>query len=93
MRVLLAESRLGAARVLQELLGTEGFEVLLAADAETAARAFDELAPALVVIDTEDMDFDELADRLRAGGTKILPLELIERPLGWLDEAKSLLSR
>jgi DNA-binding transcriptional MerR regulator len=93
MRVLLAESRLGAARVLQELLGTEGFEVLLASDPETASRAFDELAPALVVIDTDDMDFDELADRLRAGGTKILPIELIERPLGWLDEAKALLSR
>src|SRR3954471_13535245 len=29
MRVLLAESRLGAARMLRELLGSEGFEVLL----------------------------------------------------------------
>ncbi len=92
MKVLLAESRLGAARVLRELLGGEAFEVLLAADAETAGKAYEELAPALVVIDTDDLDFDELADRLRASGTKILPLELLERPLAWLDEAKSLLS-
>lgn len=92
MRVLLAENRLGAARVLKELLGTEGFEVLLASDSDTAARAYDELLPSLVVIDTGDMEFDDLADRLRDAGTKILPIELLERPLGWLDEAKTLLS-
>src|ERR1700761_6827566 len=45
LRVLLAESRLGAARVLQELLGSEGFEVLVAADPNEASRAYDELAP------------------------------------------------
>lgn len=92
MRVLLAESRLGAARVLRELLGSEGFEVLLADDGDAAARAYDELSPALVVIDTGDMDFDELSDRLRATGTKILPLELLERPPAWLEEAKALLA-
>lgn len=91
MRVLLAESRLGAARMLKELLGTEAFEVLLATDAETAERTFDELSPALVVIDTDDIDFEELSERLRAAGTKILPIELLERPLAWLDEAKALL--
>lgn len=91
MRVLLAESRLGAARVLTELLGDEGFEVLLATDPDVAERVYEELGPALVVIDTGDMDFDELSDRLRANGTKILPIELLERPLGWLDEAKALL--
>jgi len=93
MRVLLAESRLGAASVLKELLGSDGFEVLLVSDPQTAAHAYDELAPSLVVIDTEDMDFDELSERLRAAGTKILPIELLERPLAWLDEAKALLSR
>ena len=93
MRVLLAESRLVVASVLRELLGHEDFEVLLASDPGTAARAYDELEPGLVVIDTDDMDFDELAERLRASGTKILPLELLERPLGWLDEAKALLKR
>jgi DNA-binding transcriptional MerR regulator len=91
MRVLLAESRLGAARVLRELLGSEGFEVLLAEDPDAAARAYDELSPALVVIDTDDGDFDGLSERLRAAGTKVLPLDLLGRPLGWLDEAKALL--
>ena len=91
MRVLLAESRLGAANVLRELLGGDGFEVLLAADPDSASRAIDELRPALVVIDTGDDDFDELSERLRAAGTKILPIELLERPLGWLEEAKALL--
>jgi DNA-binding transcriptional MerR regulator len=93
MRVLLAESRLGAGKVLRELLGSDAFEVLLATDAESASRAYDELAPALVVIDTDDMDFDELSERLRAAGTKILPIELLDRPLAWLDEAKALLKQ
>ncbi|HVU77485.1 MAG TPA: MerR family transcriptional regulator [Gaiellaceae bacterium] len=75
MRVLLAESRLGAANVLRELLGGDGFEVLLAADPD-AAGAHDELGATLVVINTGDMDFDELEERLRANGTKILPIEL-----------------
>jgi DNA-binding transcriptional MerR regulator len=92
MRVLLAENRLGAARVMKELLGSEGFEVLLATDPDTASRAYDELSPALVVIDTGDMGFDELSERLRETGTKILPIELLERPLAWLDEAKALLT-
>ena len=63
MRVLLAESRLGAAQLLAELLGPEVFEALRATE------------PALVVIDAGDADFDELPDRLRASGTKILPIE------------------
>ncbi len=63
MRVLLAESRLGAAQLLAELLGPEAFEALRATE------------PALVVIDAGDADFDELSDRLRASGTKILPIE------------------
>ena len=93
MRVLVAENKLGAANVLRELLGGDGFEVLLAADPDSASRAIDELRPALVVIDTGDGDFDDLCERLRAAGTKILPIELLERPLGWLDEAKALLQR
>jgi len=91
MRVLLAESKVGAAHVLRELLGSEAFEVLLADDADAAERTFDELSPSLVVIDTSDADFDELSERLRASGTKILPIELLERPLSLLDEAKALL--
>jgi DNA-binding transcriptional MerR regulator len=93
MRVLLAESRLGAARMLRELLGSEGFEVLLAEDPDAAGRAIDDLSPSLVVIDTSDGEFDELSERLRAAGTKILPIELLDRPLAWLDEARAELSR
>lgn len=72
IRVLLAESRLGAARVLKELLRDDGLEVLRAAD---AADAGDLSSPALFVIDTADLDFEELSDRLRASGTRILPLD------------------
>jgi DNA-binding transcriptional MerR regulator len=50
LRVLVAESRVGASTVLKELLGTDAFEVLLASDAATAERVFDELAPAVVVV-------------------------------------------
>src|SRR5690348_7415603 len=41
MRVLLAESKAGAAHVLLELLGSEAFEVLLAADPDEAEKTFD----------------------------------------------------
>lgn len=93
VRVLLAERRLGAVRVLRELLGGEAFEVLLAEDGAGAAHAYEELAPALVVLDADDTGFEELSDRARADGTRILPLELLERPLSWLEEAKGLLAR
>jgi DNA-binding transcriptional MerR regulator len=90
LRVLLAESRLGAAAALRRLLGAEGFEVVLAGDAETAARMFDELGPSLVVIDTDDATFELLSSRLRAEGTKVLPVALLEKPLAWLDQARTL---
>jgi DNA-binding transcriptional MerR regulator len=93
MRVLLAESRLGAAGILRELLGSEGFEVVLAGDAETARDAVRDLAPSIVVIDTDDLAFEELTTKLRDTGTKVLPLELLERPLALLDEARSLLEQ
>jgi DNA-binding transcriptional MerR regulator len=89
LRVLLAESRLGAVELLRQLLGSEGFEVVLATDADTAGKMFDELAPALVVIDTDDADFESLAARLRAAGTKILPVDLLKKPLALLDKARS----
>src|ERR1700704_1127413 len=38
LRVLLAESRLGASSVLKELIGADAFEVLLASDPATAER-------------------------------------------------------
>ena len=48
--------RAGSARreLLRELLGERGLRDLLAPDPDTARRAFDELSPALVVIDTDD---------------------------------------
>jgi DNA-binding transcriptional MerR regulator len=73
IRVLLAESKLGAARVLKELLRDDGLEVLRADTAD--ATAGDLNSPALFVIDTVDLDFEELSDRLRASGTRILPLD------------------
>ena len=65
-----AESRLGASSVLKELLGADAFEVLLASDPAAAEQAFDELAPAVVVVDADDGDFEELAERIRCGGRR-----------------------
>jgi len=76
LRVLLAESRFGAADLLRQLLGSDAFELLLASDPEAASTAFEELSPAVVVIDTNDTDFDELAGRLRDTGVKVLPFRL-----------------
>lgn len=84
VRVLVAESRLGAAGALRELLGTDAFEVLLVSDPAQAEHVFDELAPAAVLVDAGDGDFRELAERIRQAGTKVLPIELLERPLALL---------
>jgi DNA-binding transcriptional MerR regulator len=88
LRVLVAESRVGASNVLKELLGTDAFEVLLASDAAAAEHAFDELAPAVVLVDAEDSDFEALAERIRSAGVKVLPIELLERPLALLGKAR-----
>ena len=92
LRVLVAESKLGAAAVLRELLGGDAFEVLLASDPATATQLYDELSPTVVVIDTDDVDFDSLAARLRSAGVKVLPVGLLERPLALLDKARALLA-
>src|SRR5260221_9549568 len=88
LRVLVAESRVGASAVLRELFGTDAFEVLVAADPAAAAQAFDELGPAVVVVDADDRDFDGLSERIRAAGVKVLPIDLLERPLALLDKAR-----
>lgn len=87
LRVLLAESS-GASATLRELFGTDSFEVLMASDPATAEAAFNELSPAVVVVDAADSDFDELAERIRSAGVKVLPIDLLERPLALLDEAR-----
>lgn len=91
-RVLLAERRLGAVAALRELLGAEAFEVLLAPDPATAQHAVDELAPALVLIDTQDEGFDELSQRLRDAGANVLPAVLLEEPLNLAARARSMLA-
>jgi DNA-binding transcriptional MerR regulator len=92
LRVLLADSRLGASTMLKELLGADAFEVLLASDPVTAARVFEELSPAVVVVDVDDDDFEELSARIRSAGVKVLPLGLLERPLALLDPARPAIS-
>ena len=49
--VLLAERDPFAARLAEYLLRTEGFEVILAMDADESRRLFEDRAPALVVLD------------------------------------------
>lgn len=88
LRVLVAETRVGASSVLKELLGADSFEVLLASDPAAAEQAFDELAPAVVLVDADDGDFGELTERIRSAGVKVLPIELLERPLALLDKAR-----
>jgi DNA-binding transcriptional MerR regulator len=92
-RVLLAEARTGAVAALCELFGVDGFEVVLAPDLGTAQQAIDELAPALVLIDTNDEAFAELTQKLRDSGTKVLPVELLESSIALIGEARSLLAR
>jgi DNA-binding transcriptional MerR regulator len=91
LRVLLAENKLGASALLKELFGSDSFELLTATDPVTAEQAFNELSPAVVVVDIEDEDFEELAERIRAAGVKVLPIGLLERPLSLLDTAHTAL--
>jgi DNA-binding transcriptional MerR regulator len=88
MRVLLVDSRLGASTLLKELLGTDAFVVLLAEDAANAEQAFEELSPAIVVVDVEDREFEELTERIRNAGVKVLPIGLLERPLALLEPSE-----
>jgi DNA-binding transcriptional MerR regulator len=88
LRVLLAESKLGVSALLKELFDTDSFEVLMASDPASAEEAFNELSPTVVVVDVDDSDFDELAERIRSAGVKVLPIALLERPFTLLDAAR-----
>ena len=90
LRVLLAESS-GASATLKELFGTDSFELLVASDPAAAEAAFNEFSPAVVVVDVEDGDFEELAERIRAAGVKVLPIDLLEGPLLQLAPARAAL--
>jgi DNA-binding transcriptional MerR regulator len=72
MRVLIAESKFGAADMLRQLLGAEGFEVVLASDPESAAQRLVENVPTLAVVDTDDAGFDDVTRELEARGTRVL---------------------
>jgi DNA-binding transcriptional MerR regulator len=84
LRLLLA-GRTDLADRLRRLFGGTMFEIVPAPDGASARALHAELDPALVVVDTDDSAFEELADALRAEGTKVLPLVLLERPLSMLD--------
>jgi DNA-binding transcriptional MerR regulator len=91
MRVVLAESRLGAAELLHRLLGAQGFEIVPAPDPATAREVIAAVDPSIVVIDVQDAAFADLSAALREAGTKILPIDLLERPMALLDETRTLL--
>jgi DNA-binding transcriptional MerR regulator len=88
LRLLLVGRRHDLADSLGRLFGGTAFEIVAARDGASARALHDELDPALVVVDTDDSTFEELADVLREEGTKVLPLELLERPLRMLDPAQ-----
>ena len=62
LRVLLAESRFGAADVLRKLLGSDALEALLASEP---------VGPAVVVIDADDDGLDDLTTKLRDAGVDV----------------------
>jgi len=86
LRVLLCESRQGTVDVLRQLVGAETFEVLLASDPDRAKELCDELPPTVVVIDADDVTYDELAGRLRGAGVKVVPFNSLQRPLELVGE-------
>ena len=47
--------------------------------------------PSIVVIDVQHAAFADLSAALREAGTKILPIDLLERPMALLDETRTLL--
>jgi DNA-binding transcriptional MerR regulator len=83
-RVLLAESKLGAADLLRRLLGSEGFEVVLTSDPAAAVAHLDDVAPTLAVVDTEDDGFADLLSALHERGARVVPAQ------GLLEQARTL---
>jgi DNA-binding response OmpR family regulator len=71
MRFLLAETKFGAAEMLRQLLGTEGFEVVLASGPEPGGRTLDDVAVTLAVVDTDDAGFDDLVRQLKDRGASV----------------------
>jgi hypothetical protein len=62
-----------------------------APDPATAREVIAAVDPSIVVIDVQDAAFADLSAALREAGTKILPIDLLERPMALLDETRTLL--
>jgi PleD family two-component response regulator len=75
MRILLAETKFGAAEMLRQLLGTEGFEVVLASGPDSAGRSLDDLAVTLAVVDSDNAGFDDLLRELKHRGASVRMLK------------------
>jgi DNA-binding transcriptional MerR regulator len=71
MRILLAETKFGAAEMLRQLLGTEGFEVVLASGPDSAGRSLDDVAVTLAVVDSDNAGFDDLLRELKHRGASV----------------------
>jgi DNA-binding transcriptional MerR regulator len=75
MRILLAETKFGAAEMLRQLLGTEGFEIVLATGPDSAGRRLDDVAVALAVVDSDHAGFDDLLRELKHRGASVRMLK------------------
>jgi hypothetical protein len=57
--------------MLRQLLGAEGFEVVLATGPEAAAGRVDDVAVTLAVVDTDDAGFEDLLRELTQRGASV----------------------
>jgi DNA-binding transcriptional MerR regulator len=71
MRILLAETKFGAAEMLRQLLGAEGFDVVLASGPDSAGRTLDDVAVTLAVVDSDEAGFDDLLRELKDRGASV----------------------
>jgi DNA-binding transcriptional MerR regulator len=70
MRILLAETKFGAAEMLRQLIGTEGFDVVLASGPDSAGGSLDDVVT-LAVVDSDDAGFDDLLRELKHRGASV----------------------
>jgi DNA-binding transcriptional MerR regulator len=75
MRILLAETKFGAAEMVRQLLGTEGFEIVLASGPDSAGRSLDDVAVTLAVVDSDNAGFDDLLRELKHRGASVQMLK------------------
>jgi DNA-binding transcriptional MerR regulator len=80
MRILLAETKFGAGEMLRQLLGTEGFEVVLASGPDSTGRSLDDVAVTLAVVDSDNAGFDDLLRELKHRGASVRMLKQSDEP-------------